>query len=348
MGTIILKILILGGTSFLGPHLVEEAQQRGHEITLFNRGTQESSRFPQVEKLRGDRDGHLEALQGREWDAVIDTSGHVPRIVEASSKLLANSTPHYTFISSISVYENFNQSGIEEDYPLAQLDNPDTEEITEKTYGALKARCEQVVEQYFPVRSLIVRPGLIVGPDDPTDRFTYWPCRVRDGGDILAPVDPTAYVQFIDVRDLSKWIIDMIEEQATGVYNVVGEPIAFETLVSECQKVTQSDATIHWVSEDFLIEHQVGDWVELPLWLSSQRKIPGFLHISSKKACGMGLASRPLAETISATLEWNAKRQNVVPKAGLNREQERKLLELWQKATLLRESSSIVARFSLF
>ncbi len=346
MGTIILKILILGGTSFLGPHLVEEAQQRGHEITLFNRGTQESSRFPKVEKLQGDRDGYLEALQGRKWDAVIDTSGHLPRIVEASSKLLADSTQHYTFTSSISVYENFNLMGIEEDHPLAQLDDPNIEEITEKTYGALKACCEQVVERYFPGKSLIVRPGLIVGPEDPTDRFTYWPCRVREGGDILAPGQPTDYVQFIDVRDLAKWIIAMIEEQITGVYNATGEPIAFETLLAECQKVTQADANIHWVSENFLIKYQVEDWAELPLWLSSQRKMPGFLRISAKKACAMGLTFRPLAETIRAILEWDAKRQNVIPKAGLNREKERKLLELWPKVTLLRESRNIDARFS--
>lgn len=332
MGIIILKILILGGTSFLGPHLIEEAQQRGHEITLFNRGTQDSSRFPTVEKLQGDRDGDLEALQGRQWDAVIDTSGHLPRIVEASSKLLADSTKHYTFISSISAYENFNTFGINEDYPLAQLDDPNIEEITEKTYGALKARCEQVVQRYFPAKFLIVRPGLIVGPDDPTDRFTYWPCRIREGGDVLAPGKPTEQVQFIDVRDLSKWIIDMVEQQATGVYNAIGEPIPFETLLEECQKVTQADAIIHWVSEDFLIKHQVGDWGELPLWISSQRKMPGFLHVSAKKACAMGLTFRSLAETIKATLEWDARRQNVAPRAGLNREKERKLLELWQNA----------------
>lgn len=326
----VLKILILGGTNFLGPHLVEELQQRGHEVTLFNRGTQNLSRFPEVEKLIGDRDGNLAALEGRQWDAVIDTSGHLPRIVEISSKLLVDATNHYTLISSVGVYANFHMCGIDEDYPLAQLDNPNNEEITEKTYGALKAGCEQVIQRYFPEKSLIVRPGLIVGPGDPTGRFAYWPCRIKDGGDVLAPGKPNDHVQFIDVRDLAKWTIDMIEIRATGKYNATGQPTDFEKLLAVCEEVTQSDATLHWVSEDFLIKHQVQDWVELPLWLSSQRNMPGFLNVSVLKACSMGLTFRPLAETISAVLEWEAGRQNVAQQDGMNRKKEEELLKLWR------------------
>ena len=185
-----LKILILGGSNFLGPHLVEELEQRGHEITVFNRGTQDMSRFPHIEKLKGDRDGDLSALEGRTWDAVIDTSGHLPRVVEASSRLLAGAANHYIFISTVGVYANFHTLGIDEEYPLAVLEDPETEEITLETYGGLKASCERVIQSYFPDKSVIVRPGLIVGPGDTTDRFTYWPRRMQEGGDVLAPGNP--------------------------------------------------------------------------------------------------------------------------------------------------------------
>jgi 2'-hydroxyisoflavone reductase len=283
LSTIVLKILILGGTAFLGPHLVEELHQRGHQVTLFNRGHHDLSQYPEVEKLQGDRDGNLESLKGRKWDAIIDTSGHLPRIVKASSEILRKATQHYTFISTVGVYANFHRLDINEGYPLAELNEP-TEEITEKTYGALKATCEQVVQNDFPDRSLIVRSGLIVGPGDPTDRFSYWPRRLQKGGEILAPGNPSQNVQFIDVRDLAIWIIDQIERQVTGIYNVTGHSIPFHSLLAECQKITKANATIHWVSENFLRQHQVQDWVELPLWLSSQRDMPGFLNISVQKA----------------------------------------------------------------
>jgi 2'-hydroxyisoflavone reductase len=328
--TIALKILILGGTHFLGPHLVQEIQQRGHEATLFNRGNQDPSRIQGVKHLQGDRDGDLEALKGHYWDGVIDTSGHVPRIVEASSRLLFDLTDHYVFISTIGVYADFHRMGISEEYPLAQLQNPDEEEITEETYGALKGACERVVEQYFQNRSLIIRPGLIVGPLDPTDRFTYWPVRIKEGGDILAPGNPDENVQFIDVRDLSKWIIDMVERRATGVYNATGQPISFKQLLEECQEQTQSDSFLHWVSEEFLLEHQVQDWVELPLWLSSRRGMPGFLSVGIEKALSEGLTFRPLSKTIEAVLKWDAQRQKDKRQAGMSREKEQYLLSLWK------------------
>jgi 2'-hydroxyisoflavone reductase len=325
--TIILKILILGGTSFLGPHLVDELHQRGHKITLFNRGTQELTQFPDVEKLQGDRYGNLAALKDRTWDAVIDTSGHLPGVVEASSKVLINATNHYTFVSTVGVYADFQNMGINEEYPAAVLEYP-TEEITEQNYGALKACCEQVIQNYFPGRSLIVRPGLIVGPGDPTDRFTYWPRRLKEGGDILAPGEPNQNVQFIDVRDLAWWIVDQVEKQVTGCYNVTGKPIPFQDLLAGCQKVTQADAIIHWASEDFLIRHHVQDWVELPLWLSSKRNMPGFLNVSIEKALASGLNLRPLGNTIADLLEWDAQRVNA-PQTGLSREKEQELIQLW-------------------
>lgn len=330
----ILKILILGGTSFLGPHLVEELQEHGHAVTLFNRGTQNSPLFSTVELLQGNRDGDLKALEGRRWDAIIDTSGYLPRVVEASSKILAEATDHYTFISTISVYEDFSKLNIDEDNPLAKLSDEKTEEITEKTYGALKACCEGVIRSYFPNRSLIIRPGLIVGPLDPTDRFTYWPVRVVEGGIILAPGKSTQNLQFIDVRDLAKWIVLMIERQATGIYNATGPetPITFDQLITECQEFSTKDLEIQWVDEDFLIKNDLEDWVEIPLWLSYKRNMPGFFNINVGKAIKAGLTFRPLPEIIASILEWDSSREHIKRQAGLDREKEMELLTLWEQS----------------
>lgn len=334
MKTIVLKILILGGTSFLGPHLVEELQEHGHEVSLFNRGTQNSSILSTVEKLQGNRDGDLSAFKGRQWDAIIDTSGHLPRVVEASSKVLAEATNHYTFISTIGVYKDFSKLDIDEAYPLAKLSDEKSEEITEKTYGALKACCEDVICRYFPNQSLIIRPGLIVGPLDPTDRFTYWPVRVVEGGRILAPGKPTQNLQFIDVRDLAKWIVLMVERQAIGIYNATGPatPITFEQLIEECQEFSKQDIAIQWIDEDFLIKNDVRDWVEVPLWLSYKRNMPGFLDINVQKAIQAGLTFRPLSETISSILAWDSSRDNIKQQTGLDREKEKELLTLWEQS----------------
>jgi 2'-hydroxyisoflavone reductase len=332
MKIIALKILILGGTSFLGPHLVEELHEHGHEVTLFNRGTHNTPFSSAVEQLHGDRDGNLQSLLDRRWDAIIDTSGHLPRVVENSSKILAAATSHYTFISTIGVYENFHKIGIDETYSLAKLEDEKNEEITEKTYGALKALCEDVIRRYFPSKSLIIRPGLIVGPLDPTDRFTYWPVRIAEGGDVLVPGKPTQNLQLIDARDLAKWIVVMVEQKATGTYNATGPAtsLTFDQLLRECQKFSKKNSTIHWVDEDFLIQHDVKDWVELPLWLSSVRNMPGFLNINAQKAVQAGLTFRPIASTISSLLEWNSSRGNIAKQAGLDREKEKKLLQLWK------------------
>ena len=331
MQAIVLKILILGGTCFLGPHLVEEIKNRGHDVTLFNRGIQNASFFPDVENLYGDRDGDLSALEGRDWDAIIDTSGHLPRIVDASSKMLNRATNHYTFVSSVSAYKDFHHFDINEDDPVAQLEDANDEEITEKTYGALKAACEQVVQTNFPGRHLIVRPGLIVGPYDPTDRFTYWPVRINEGGPILVPGMPNRDVQFIDVRDLACWIVDNVERQTTGIYNVTGRAVTFERLLEECQRVCRTNPEYKWVSENFLISHHVQDWVELPLWLSSNRNMPGFFSISIERALQTGLKFRPLSETIAAVLDWNTLRHPQALQAGMDRDKERELLRLWNE-----------------
>ena len=218
-----MKLLILGGTKYLGRHLTESALERGHEVTLFNRGRENPDLFHgKVEKLVGDRDGDLAALKGRKWDAVIDTSGYFPRVVKDSARLLADTVDHYTFISTISVYEDFSQPGIEETAPVGKLEDETVEDIGAGAYGPLKALCEQAVEEVMPGRSLIVRPGLIVGPYDPTDRFTYWPSRIAKGGEVLAPGDGTSPVQFIDARDLAEWVLTMTERKQTGVFNATG------------------------------------------------------------------------------------------------------------------------------
>jgi 2'-hydroxyisoflavone reductase len=326
--TMFLKILILGGTNFLGPHLVEELQERGHEVSLFNRGTQDPSLFSYVEMLRGDRDGNLDALKNRWWDAIIDTSGHLPRIVEASSQILSTHTNHYTFISTIGVYDDFHSSPIDENYPLAQLEDKTIEEINDNTYGGLKAACEKVVAQYFSDRFLVIRPGLIVGPRDPTHRFSYWPLRIAEGGEVLAPVSPELPLQFIDVRDLAKWVVSMVEKRATGVYNATGPalPLKFEELLTTCSHVCNNPVTLTWVSEDFLNLHDVQDWTELPLWFSTNRNRPGFYHIDVRKAIQAGLTFRPLSETILATLDWDRKHPSQV---GLDRTKEQALLKKW-------------------
>lgn len=325
----VLKVLILGGTHFLGIHLTEELLDRGHEVTLFNRGTQNTDLFPTIEKLKGDRDGNLEALLGRRWDAVIDTSGQIPRIVKQSAEVLSNETSHYTFISTIGVYDHFQPLNITEDSALAKLQDNETEFITENTYGALKHLCESVIQQYFPNRALIIRPGLIVGVHDRTDRFTYWVRRIAQGGWVLAPARQPA--QFIDVRDLSKWIVRMIERQATGVYNATGPSYELEYVLKECKQASKSNAQMVWVDEDFLIEQDVKDWSELPLWLSKQRLMPGFFNIHIHKAVQAGLTFRPVRETIQSILEWDTSRGKVQLEAGLDPQREQELLAQWEK-----------------
>src|SRR5215210_2686868 len=239
-----MDVLIIGGTGFLGRHLVEAALGDGHRPTLFNRGLSEPGLFPEVEKIEGDRDGDLSALRGRSWDAVIDTCGYVPRVVRASAGLLADAVDHYTYISSISVYSNAIALGADEEAPVRELPDRRVEEVTGETYGGLKALCERAAEEMMPGRVLNVRPGLISGPHDPTDRFTYWPRRIAAGGEVLAPDSPERRVQFIDVRDLAAWILKMSVEQRIGTYNATGPDyeLTMGQLLEECESVGGSGA----------------------------------------------------------------------------------------------------------
>lgn len=330
-----MKLLILGGTLFLGRYLVEAALALGHEVTLFNRGQTNPNLFSDVEHLQGDRDSNLEALTGRSWDAVIDTSGYVPRIVRTSAELLKDAVDHYTFISSISVYADFKKLGLDEKAPVQTLEN-DSEENKQEAYGALKALCEQTVEQIMPGRVLTVRPGLIVGPHDPTGRFTYWVRRVAEGGEVLVPDKPSCSVQFIDVRDLAQWVVQMVEAQQTGVYNAtrLRDTLTLGNLVECCKQVTGSDAHFTWVSEAFLEQWQVEAWTELPLWVPNTLR--GFLAVDSTQAIQAGLKFRPLAQTIRDTWTWNKANvlnqsydQQMNAKIGLERNREQQLLEAW-------------------
>jgi 2'-hydroxyisoflavone reductase len=316
------RILVLGGTAFLGRALVDTALARGHEVTLFNRGRTNPELFPDVEKLRGDRNDDLSALDGREWDAVVDVATFLPRAVRLSIDALRDRVQRYVFVSSISAYADFSTPA-SEDSPVAQLTNPDSESIED--YGPLKAECERLVREALGERALIVRPGLIVGPHDPTDRFTYWPRRVAEGGRVLAPAPPDAPVQFIDVRDLAEWMVTAVEGGRSGVYNATGEPTTFERLLEACQRVSGT-VDVVWVDPDRLVEAGVGEWMELPLWIASP-EFAAMQRTDVSKALRDGLRTRPLEETIRDTLAWDAERETPHAEGvGLAPERERELL----------------------
>lgn len=335
-----MKVIVLGGTGFFGPHLVEALVANGHEVTLFNRGKTNPHLFPELEKLQGDRDPDkgegINALKGRAFDACIDNSGHYPRMVKASAELLAEQgLKQYVFISSISVYpmDLFEKIGVDESMPVETIADPTVETMGQnfENYGALKALCEQAAEAAMPGRATNIRPGLIVGPGDYSDRFTYWPVRINRGGEVLVPNCPDSFVQFIDVRDLADWTVKMVEDGHVGVYNATGPKpqLTWTGFVYGCRAVTTSDARFTWVDEDFLQQNGVGPWMELPLWVPTQSR-PGFSQVSADKAIAVGLTFRPLAVTAKDTLDWAAKRpDDHKPRAGLAPEKEAAVLKAW-------------------
>lgn len=316
-----MRLLILGGTRFLGRALVEEARGRGHEVTLFNRAQTNPSLFPDVERLHGDRDGDLSALEGRSWDAAVDTCGYFPRVVRASAELLADAVGHYTFVSTISVYADLSRPP-KESSALATIEDETVEEFGPEFeyYGPLKALCEQAVRDVFGERALIVRPGFIVGPHDPTDRFTYWVRRAAEGGRMVAPGPPDRPLQFIDVRDLAAWMVRMIEERRPGTFNAANAGVRLREVLG--------DADVVWVSDEFLVERGV-DESELPLWTAD----PGFaaLHEAEVSAAiAAGLAFRPVEETVLDTLEWDSGLDDRERAAGLDPERETQLIAAWE------------------
>ena len=328
-----MKLLILGGTKFLGRHLVDSALAHGHQVTLFNRGKTNPGLFPQVETILGNREHDIEKLSSRAWNAVIDVAGYFPRIVRLSASGLERSVGRYVFISSISVYpeSTLKKIGIDEKDPVGKLEDESVEEITGGTYGPLKALCEKTVLDLYGDRGLVIRPGLIVGPNDPTDRFTYWPVRVARGGEVLAPENPEVPVQIIDVRDLSEFVIKMIEANATGIYNATGPDyeLTFGEMLETCKQVSHSDAHFNWASAEFLKQHNVEEWSDMPVWVPDNEESAGFSRVNVSKAVKAGLTFRPLEDTVRDTIVWAGTRPaDHEWRAGLKAEREKELLDL--------------------
>jgi 2'-hydroxyisoflavone reductase len=322
------RVLVLGGTLFLGRHVLEDALERGDEVTVFNRGVTSPGLYPDVEHLRGDRDaGELGALEAREWDAVVDTSARVPRWVREAARVLAPTGAHYTFVSSISVYRDVSIPGVAENGPVHTVPDEAVEEITDgESYGALKALCERAAEEELPGRVLSVRAGLIVGPYDNTGRFTYWVHRLARGGDVLAPEPRDQPVQFVHGRDLADWILASAERRLSGVFNATGpdHPLTLEGLLEACAEVAGGDGRLVWTDERFLVDRGVEEWSDLPLWLAPgvHEEHAGMMAVDCSRALAAGLRFRPLEQTIRDTLAGAEETAG----AGLTPEREQELL----------------------
>lgn len=340
-----MKILILGGTRFLGKALVEEGLKRGHEITLFNRGNNKEA-FSEVEQLIGDRDGDVSQLENRKWDVVMDTCGFAPNQINKIASVLGNSIEHYTYISSISVYKDWIPLNISEDYHLQSMPSDRLKDVEEgrispyEHYGALKVLSELEAEKYWPGRVLHIRAGQLVGPFDYTDRLPYWVQRVAAGGKILVPGRPDRPIQLIDVKDIATWVFEMAEKRKAGTFNVTGPDyeLTMEELLNTCKGVSNSDTEFVWVDEQFVLDHQIQPWTEMPLWIPEHFPLEGETEpwkgtycISIKKAVDAGLSFRPLENTIHDVYQWEKARQDSERKAGISREREQELLDVWFK-----------------
>jgi 2'-hydroxyisoflavone reductase len=322
-----MKILVIGGTRFLGRTFVQTSIKSGHELTLFNRGKSNPDLFPDLEKITGDRDIDIALLQGRKWDIVVDTCGYVPRIVKKSAELLKDSVEKYIFISTINVYADYTKPGIDERSPLGKIEDETVEEITGETYGPLKVLCENAVRQFYPQSSIILRCGLIVGPYDPTDRFTYWPVRMQRGGDVLVPSPADMQVQFIDVRDLALFTLELAKSQVSGAFNTTGpvEKLNMQEFLDACKAQTDSKTSLTWVSEEFITNSDVD---HIPMWTPKDWR--GIFEVDCSKAINAGLKFRPIEDTIKDTLMWHATRPaDYELKVGLKPEKEIELLRRW-------------------
>ena len=331
------RVLILGGTGFIGPHFVKALMDGGHLVTLFNRGKRDPEAHPGVEQLLGDRDGKLEALAGRPWDAVIDNSGYVPRVVRQSAELLKRQVKQYLFISSIAAYADFAKPGIDENYRRGKLDDTTIEQVSGKTYGPLKALCEDVVNEVYGKNATIIRPTYIAGPGDYTDRFTYWPVRVARGGEMLAPGTPADPIAYIDVRDIADFIRTCVEHHVTGPYNMVNPPgrATMGGLLETSKHVTGANPTITWAPVDFLraqglIATELVPTPQLPLWDPPTGATAGIGLMKCDRAIAAGMKFRTMEQTVRDTLEWQKSRpaENQVMKSGLKPEREAELLKL--------------------
>jgi 2'-hydroxyisoflavone reductase len=339
-----LRILILGGTGFTGPYQVRYALSRGHKVTTFNRGKTHPGELPnEVEQLVGDRNGKLDALKDRQWDVAIDNPTTLPAWVRDAAQVLKGNVERYAFVSTISVYADTSK-GADETAPLAKYDGSDPfKETLEamkasgyKTYGPLKALSEQEAEKWFPGKTLIVRPGLIVGPRDETDRFTYWPVRIDRGGEVLTPGTPNDPVQLIDARDLAEWTIRMVENRETGIYNATGpaKPLGIGEMLDRIKGALDSKAKFTWAPADFLKAQKIEAWSDMPVWTGDES---GMARTSISRALAKGLKFRPLADTARDTLAWfksqSQDRQSHL-KAGLRPEREAEVLAAWHKTSM--------------
>lgn len=335
-----MKLLILGGTLFLGRHTVEAARARGHQVTLFNRGRTNPDLFPDLEQIHGDREQDLGLLEGRRWDAVFDPSGYLPSVVRASCAALRGSVDYYLFVSSINAYADSTKPGLVEKDALAELPAGTAEELSGETYGPLKVACEREVDAAFGTASAVVRPGLIYGPWDATDRSAYWPMRIAAGGDVMAPGRPERPVQLIDARDLAEWIVRLMEGRVPGVFNAAGpvETLTMSAYLDACRRVAGNDARFIWMDEKFLLERKVGPYSEVPLWVPE--RMHAFETVDCTRAKAAGLTYRPLEETVRATLEWAralpANRPamrwgKITMTPALSRERESELLAEWKE-----------------
>lgn len=329
-----MRILILGGTGFIGPHFVRTLREHGHTLTLFNRGKRAPELFPDIETLIGDRNGPIDSLKGRDWDAVIDDSGYLLKHVRLTTELLKDRVQYYLYISSISAYADFKKPDIDEDYPLADLQDPETADIM-ANYGGLKAGCEKIVQDAFGQRCSIVRPTYIVGPGDHTDRFTYWPVRAARGGEMLVPGTANDPMQFIDVRDLADFVRLCVEQRTAGRYNACNPPrsVTMGQVVETSKKLANANTRFVWVSEQFIDEQKLVDSNEIPIWAPPSGEWIGAAQVSSARAVAKGLKFRDPATTIADTLAWHATRpaeQQQKLRAGLTPEREAELLKLWK------------------
>ncbi len=328
-----MKILMIGGTRFVGRHLAEAALAAGHELTLFHRGQSHRGLFPEAEEILGDRDGGLDALESGAWDVVLDTCGYVPRVVAASADALRGRVERYAFISTISVYDWPQPAGVREDTgPLGTMDDESVEEIDQKTYGPLKVLCEKALDERFPGATLHVRAGLIVGPWDTTDRFTYWPVRAARGGPMVAAGNPDGDLQFVDGRDLAAWTIRALEAGLTGPYNVTGPEhrLTMGSFLETVRDTVGPSAELVWMPEAWLLEQEVQEWSDFPFWMKEKSDNGGILAVDNAKAVQAGLTFRPLPETIRDTLAWfEAEHPTRTLAYGASAEREAELLAAW-------------------
>lgn len=327
-----MRVLVLGGTVFLGRHVVEEGLALGHEITIFNRGRTNSDLFPEIERITGDRDHVAGLFDGREWDAVVDCSGYIPRHVAESAAELSGRASHYTFVSSISVYADISRRGIDEGAPVIELEEPDVEEVTPATYGGLKVLCERAAVEAFDGPVLNLRAGLIIGPYDPTHRFPYWTDRVARGGEVLVPGDPDRRVQLIDARDIARWIFMMAADAVSGPYNVTGPatPLGFGSCLDRVRSIVYPEAELTWVDSDFLIAEDVRPWHDIPFWVTGDAQ--GLMEIDIDRALDRGLECRPLERTVADLHSWYQDVERPADRPGLDPARERELLALWRAA----------------